>query len=1153
MPKWTESQLRAIGAEGGDVLVSAAAGSGKTTALTERIIRRIRAGGDITRMLVVTFSKASAADMKKKITDAIRQASAEDTADIRLRRQLSRIESADIRTIDGFCTSVVKRYFGQLGLPPRVRVADEPEMRLLREDCMKRTVDGFYASDSGEGTPADDIVMLADHIAGGRDGSEMEKTLGSLYVKTSCLPRRYNMIADAADRLEAAGADGFLTSSYGAGIRKTAEEGIEYYVRAAEEGCLTISKYEKYASAYREGFEGTLAGLRRIKDALGSGDYKAVAEALGAYAPPRLGKGEKEKPEEIEFYVKKRKEAGAFVTKLRESFFSVPDEVLARSVSKTVSVCRGIVRVLTEFDRVFTEEKRRRCLLDYADLEHMTAELLRDPGIASEIAGQYDEIYIDEYQDVNETQDMIFQALSRKNRFMVGDVKQSIYGFRGSDPTLFDGYRRRLGAIYMSDNFRCDEPIVKFTNAVSGMLLPFGSVSYGEEDALRHGKKEEHAPEPVRVILTDTDREAEEVADLAAAEIARGTRASDIAILMRSAKDRAEKIADALRRRGITSENGASDNFFDSPEILLILSLLHVCDNPLYDIYTAGALRSPVFGFTLDELTAIKSGDRRPLWRVLRDAADGDGELAGKCRGACSVIDRWRESSRTMTADEVIAMLYRETGIEALLWADGNRGGERPPEFAAGNIHTLYEYARSFERDGFRGLHRFVSFVDSLIERGAESPAPSEGLPDAVKLLTVHKSKGLEFPVVILAGCGSRRNEEDAKPSVLYSRRAGVAMRLRADEEGKSVIVTDTLPRVGVAETILREGVAEEMRVLYVALTRAKERLYVTAGVGDPEKTVAEARLEAGLFSAYTATKKKTYIEWMLTALFAAGDGCPYTVEIKSPAEGAIPEALAEDARETTKGEEETEENEPEISREAVEAYREKIRERFSYRYPFERLGALPAKLSVSRLEPGILDTDSVELVSAPSAEEPSESALAGTATHIFMQFCDFPSAERDAVAEGERLLSRGYIKKEDLARIRFREVEAFFRSDVYARIKASREVYRERRFNVRLPAAEFTENAEDRESYRDETLLVQGVIDCFFREEDGGIVLLDYKTDRLSPYELSHREAAEAALRGRHARQLSYYKAALTRIFGEPPKEALVYSMCLGDAVSVV
>ncbi len=1143
--EWTDAQLEAIEAEGGDILVSAAAGSGKTTAMTERIIRRIKAGGDITRMLVVTFSKASAADMKKKIADAIRRAAAEDPADRRLRRQLTRIEGADIKTIDAFCASVVKRYFGQLGLTPRVRVADEAEMRLLRDECMRRTVDGFFAGDSGAGTPADDIVMLADHIAGGRDGSEMEKTLGSLYTKTSCLPRRFYVIADDADRLEAAGVRGFLDSSYGAGIKKTAAEGIEYYVRAVRAGCLEIAKYEKYAKAYGPGFEGTVLGLERIKAALDAGDYSAAAAALGEYSPPNLGRGDKEKPGNIGFFAKKRKEAGAFVAKLRENFFSVPDEALERSIMRTVSVCRGIVRVLEKFDRMYTEEKRRRCLLDYSDIEHMTGELLQDRDIADAVAGQYDEIYIDEYQDVNETQDMIFSALSRNNRFMVGDVKQSIYGFRGSDPTLFDEYRRRIGAIYMSDNFRCDEPIVEFTNAVCGKLLPFGSVSYGEEDALRHGKKDKSTPEPVRIVITDADSEAEEVAELAAAEIARGTRPADIAILMRSAKGRAEAITDALRRRGVTAENGARDNFFDSPEILLVLSLLHLCDNPLYDIYTAGALRSPAFGFTLDELIRIKSGDSRPLWRVLRDAAGGEGALAQKCRAACATVERWRESSRTMAADEVIAMLYRETGIEALLWSEKNRREDAPPEFAAGNLRTLYEYARSFERDGFRGLHRFVSFVDSLIERGAESPAPASGSPDAVKLLTVHKSKGLEFPVVILAGCGSRRNEEDAKPSVLYSRRAGAAMRLRADDEGKSVIVADTLPRIGVAETILREGAAEEMRVLYVALTRAKERLYVTAGVGNPEKTAAEAQLEAELLSAYTVTKKKTYIEWILTALFAAGDGCPYTVEIKAPAEEAPEAASAEETDDAAAGAEE-------VPREAVEAYREKIRERFSYRYPFERLGALPAKLSVSRLKPGILDTESVELVSAPAAEAPGESALAGTATHIYMQFCDFSSAERDAVAEGERLLSRGFIKKEDFERIRFPEIEAFFRSEVYARIKASREVYRERRFNVRLPAAEFTENAEDRESYRDETLLVQGVIDCFFREADGGIVLLDYKTDRLSPYELSHREAAEAALRGRHARQLSYYKAALTRIFGVPPKEALVYSMCLGDAVSV-
>ena len=323
MPEWTKPQLRAIEARGGDVLVSAAAGSGKTTALTERIIRRIKEGGDISRFLVVTFTTASAADMKKKISEAIRKAAAESPDDTRLRRQLSFIENADIKTIDAFCSGVVRRYFGQLGLPPTVRVADAHEAELIRSDCMKDAVDAFYASDTGTGNPEVDIVALADHLAGSREDGRMEETLLSLYKKTSCLPGRFSVISEAAEALLAAGAGGFLDSSYGAGIKKTAEEGVEYYIRVMEAGCRAIMMYDEFASKYSAGFEGSLSALYAVEKAISSGDYDAAAAAIDAYSPPRLGRATANKPDDVAFFVKKRTELSAFLKKLKNNFFCV--------------------------------------------------------------------------------------------------------------------------------------------------------------------------------------------------------------------------------------------------------------------------------------------------------------------------------------------------------------------------------------------------------------------------------------------------------------------------------------------------------------------------------------------------------------------------------------------------------------------------------------------------------------------------------------------------------------------------------------------------------------------------------------------------------------------------------------------------------------
>lgn len=1181
MPNWTDAQRAAIEAGGGDVLVSAAAGSGKTTAMTERIIRKAANGGDIGRMLVVTFTRASAADMKKKISSSLRERAEGSPDDRELAAQLTRLGSAEIGTIHSFCGRLLRQRFAECGISPDARVAEEAEASLIKAECMEDTLDALYEKDDADGAardPAVSIAALADQLEGKDDG-RMGKTLLSLYDKTSCLPRGYETIADSAEALEAAGVRGFLDSPFGKYIKKSVCDGIAYYAELMRAGLEYIAPLPDFCDIYSAAFETSLSGLTRIKSALDAGDYDGVKAALDAYDPEAFGRAKSKRPDKLEFLFGKKTEAKNFVKGVRKGYFGVTDDELRHSIERTAGVCRGIVRVLGEFDRRLAAEKRRRGLLDYGDLERMTYKLLSDKNTADAVAREYDEIYIDEYQDVNGIQDAIFSAISRGNRFMVGDVKQSIYGFRGSDPKLFDAYRRRMDTIYMSENFRCDEPIVKFTNAVCCTLMKHGNVSCTENDALKHGKDDGEPPHPVEVILTEKGEEEEAVADIAERLIAGGTAPSDIAILMRSAKEHAKAIADALERRGIGCINDTKENFFESPEILFILCLLHVCDNPLYDIYTAGALRSPAFGFTLDELTRLKSGDKRPLFRVLRDAAEGklshiadDAELTSKCRDAYLTICRWRESARMMTADEALAMLYGETGVEAILWAE--RGAENEEKrSAAENLDALYDYARAYESGGFRGLHRFVDYIDSIVEEGVKNPVAVGGGAGLVNIMTVHGSKGLEFPVVILAGCGRGRNEKDARGGVLFTSDTGAAMKLRTEAQD-STVKADTLPRVGVAEAMLFEGMSEEMRILYVALTRAKERLFVTAAVGDPDRFVSNAEHEAEFFSPYSAMSEKTYIGWILTSLRAAerdagAEGDFYTLEIRNAdaakADEIVGEADAAADKAASLGGGGIEESDladtddSDVAPEDVARYREIIRERLSYRYPYEKLGALPAKLSVSRLEPDILDRDddsfdlsggAAELVAMRQQTAPGESALAGTATHIYMQFCDFAKAEADVRAEGERLLSLGFITKEDLDRIRFDEIEKFFRSGIYGRIKAAREVWRERRFNVRLPASDFTENEDDRELYRGEELLVQGVIDCFFREADGGIVLLDYKTDRLSPYELSHPRAAEETLRARHSRQLSYYKAALTSIFGTAPKETYVYAMQLGREV---
>lgn len=1192
MPEWTQAQLTAIETSGKDVLVSAAAGSGKTASLTERIIRRLKSGTELDRILIVTFSRAAAADMKAKLTRELRKVAAENPDNKSIQRALAALPSARIGTIHSFCLSLLRRNYGELGLPAKMRVADDAEAKLMRNECMDDTIDFFFAEKAGDGRdPERDFVALTDHLLGGETDDALASKLLSLYEKTSCLPKRYKSLVSSANDMRKSAENGdFLLSDCGSAVRRSIERGLEFYgavFTAAVNELAVMPEFDvKYCPAFEYLLHFTVSARRLLRD----GDFNGLADHFASLSAPTLGRTKSERTERTEYFKKKKSEFGVFVKSVREKYLFLSGDGLSNTLMRTASVTLGIVRVLDEFDRRYGEEKRRRGVLDYDDLEHYALELLSDPNRSSVVSSDYDEIYIDEYQDVNEVQNEIFAAISRKNRFMVGDVKQSIYAFRGADPTLFDSLRSSFekitapevetagdgAAVYMSDNFRCDASVVGFTNAVCGRIMPHGNVSYTDDDALRHSKlADEPNYTPVSVLIADTDVDPDSELDAAdaepeliAREIARllreekkqsgeRIRPSDIAVLLRSlASGRAERIENALKRHGIPVENGAKQNLFECPEVLLVLCLLNVIDNPLRDIYLAGALRSPVFGFTLDDLISIGGGRSEPLYRGLCAVAESDdvGETAEKCRYAAKTILRWRTEAKKSTASDIIASLYAETGIEALVFSEANRkNGSVPPEVRAENLSLLYDYARGYEASAFRGLHRFLDFINSLIERGVTASVGETASKetDAVRIMTVHQSKGLEFPVTILAYAASKRNEQDLREKLLYNKNAGLAMQLREDDCGESSVMLETLPHKSVAAAADESLAAEEMRILYVALTRAEERLIITAGMRKAADTVETLRADAEFYSAYSVYSQKTYISWILSAVFAeeaSGRDAHCTVRIVSAS--GDEDAYVTPHEVETSAEEET----AAPNRKIIDEIKETLRKSISFSYPYAKLGSLPAKLSVSALAPDVLDEDATEIVSEKTLSPEAEAAeKAGTATHIFMQFCDFDRVEAHGLREeAARLVRDGFMCAADAEIIRYDEAEMFFRSDIYKRMRAADVIRREMRFNVRMLSSDFTFSEEARALYADEELLVQGVIDCFFIDKNGEITVLDYKTDRLSPYEKTHKSAAAQKLLSRHARQLSYYSTALESMFGKRPEHVYLYSLPLGDTVEV-
>lgn len=1197
--QYTEKQQQAFGTRDRTLLVSAAAGSGKTAVLTKRIIDSLLDTNhptDITRLLIVTYTKAAAEDMRAKITKSLSAALAAQPQNKHLAHQLMLIGSASICTIDSFYFDLVRSHFEAAGVSPTVRIADENELRTEKKDFMDRAVDSMFRD-----FPA--FTEVSDALCDLRSEDKLTEVLLNIYDGLSPLPEFLEVLTRSADDLDAH-ADTPLESAMGkvflAQCRRYADYGKKI---TADFDRLIETEKEKDAllKKYGIGHAELVEKVALLAEGVEKKEYSLLHRALiTSFSNEKSGKvpAHEEEFEDIIAAEKRlRKELNAFCT----NYGGFSAEEIAKSARRTAALLRLIYEALTRYQKDFSEWKAQRELCEFNDIAHAAYHLLvgadgNPTELARAVSAEYDAVYIDEYQDVNALQDATFAAIStERNRFMVGDIKQSIYRFRGSEPELFAGYRKSFpafvpgkeetcGSIVMSECFRCDEPIIHFTNTVFRFLFSNNAerIGYTPADDLNFAKPTDarapgYSPPPCEVYCitkenekknaTDTENDAaeessgEEKAEnrLIVQRIKRllnetkadGTKIEprDIAILVRR-KTVASDLAKALTEAGIPINNTCKKNLFETPEVLCVYSLLAVIDNPLRDICLAAVLRSPFFNFTLADLINIRSAASASssLFESLCAVANGDSPLAPQCRRFMEKLTRWRTLAQNLPVDRLLRELYRD--VSAFSLAKGEKGSAA---VRRGNLEQLYEYARSFEANGFQGLYRFIRFVDELMKKDPQiDEVASAG--NTVSLMTIHHSKGLEYPVCILANAGSRFDLKDANESFMLNAKLGCAMWLpnagaisRAETFWRQCLEAEAM-------TLYRE---EEMRVLYVALTRARERLIVTGKTPKKmEKLESEITFAANPIAGFFATAGNSFLSWILTALETNGTGAH--TELHYLTDSDIPETEAQTQEETAAGE-------------SAGVSEEELRERLHFRYPYEYLAKLPAKLSVSRLSPQILDvfdTDGApspaELLSPdaeqllrsfdrPFAPEPENKAPTaaerGTATHEFLQFCDLARAKADVGAELERLIARGFLPETAREAVRKDELAAFFAGDFYARLAGARSIRRETRFNIFLPAREFTGDAVFAAALGEEKLLVQGVIDLFFEDADGKLVLCDYKTDRLSPYELTHHAAAAKTLFDRHRQQLSYYRKAVLQIAERAPDEILIYSLPAGTA----
>lgn len=1144
---WTPAQRMAIDATNCDLLVSASAGSGKTAVLVNRIIERVTdpdCDVSILEMLVVTFTKAATAQLKDKLNREIKKAIALDPKNKKLRNQLRDLPRASIATINSFCLEIVKTHFAKLGLSNTVRVADETENKLLMAEIMEQTIEEFYANGPDYGV--DDFAAFCDNFAKLRDenlGAIFIKLYNDLYSQMDGL----ELLSQCADKLEATADEPFL-NPWGIELKKQTCSYVTAYKRLYAD-IIPMVEDTDGLQGYLPSFYDDLEIMDSIISACDVG-YEAVRSVLHAMEFKGLkGKG-KGCDEEAKIAKDARDSCKAALRGLK-SVFANDIETASYLCKRTSILNRDLYKLLSYFHKTFMAEKHKRSIVSFADCEAMALSLLCKDGEPTDVAMEYrrrfKEVYIDEYQDVNSVQDAIFRMISAPNtRFMVGDIKQSIYGFRGAEPNLFGDYRESFDdytedkdaldrgcRIFLSNNFRSSDKILTFANAVSRTCFEDGesSIEYFDGDDLVYSKNESDT-EPVTVALIekkeDYNAEAVYVCDRIQELLDKGVEPSDIAIMLRYVSTHALPFTEELERRGIPYYCDIKKEFFDNPEIMLALCWLNAIDNTRRDVFVCGIAKSPVYDFSLDDLIRIRRATKADtLFDSIKQYTSKHD--FGKGRRFIEDIEALRRDARGMQAHEVVWKLMYEKGLMSIVTKDKSDAEAR---IAKNNLLLFYDYARSFENGEFKGVYNFLIYIQKVIEAGQALPSAAAfaGSGNAVKLMTIHHSKGLEFPYCFLCGCDKDISTQDLKKKLLFHQDFGIAAKI-ADPTG--LVMYDSYIMNALKHRIRTESIDEEYRVLYVALTRGINKLWITATAKDPEATYEKYTSETSMLSMAYMTWNHYYIAWILASLHRC-DAKAYEVEIVK--DGNVTDCIN---------------TEQDIQERCVDVKLDRLRESISYTYPYGYANIIPAKMSVSRLYPEILDDldgDVLSTVIKPripifaGEDKTNRGAQIGNETHAFMQFCSFDNVESNGVeAELDRLIDRRFLPIQARELVNTEAIERFFASRLYSDIRAAGRVFREKRFNVNLAASCFTE--ELKEQLADEYVLVQGVIDCFYYDADGDIVLVDYKTDSVNDAE---------ALVLRHSRQLYYYKKALEAITGEKVKKTIIYSFALNSAIEL-
>jgi ATP-dependent helicase/nuclease subunit A len=1194
---WTPDQQSAIDAPNRDILVSAAAGSGKTAVMVERIVSRILQGKvDIDKVLVVTFTNAAASELKSrlmtKIMDAIEKAENPDY----LNRQLMLIGTASICTIDSFCLDVLRQNFYKAGLDPSVKVRDGAEVEMIKADVIDKVLEDYYNAQ-------DETFLKLINSYTSKSDKEFAQIILKIYKFSCSLPGGATELSVLKDRFS------------------NNEVWEEYFIKKAH----AIS--QRACRLYDRAIDNAGFGdeLKKVKDLLydEKNNYSLILNAFTwqdvrkavenmSFGTLRFPKNTEESEKQI---IKGPRESAKDLRKELGSMFSFSYDEVCADIQETKLLLDKIIEIVCEFAREFSNEKLSKGIIDFSDVEHLTLKLLQDengnPGdTARQLMEKYDEIYVDEYQDCNGVQEKLFSLISRANignpnMYMVGDMKQSIYGFRGSEPSLFkhksdiypmygegDG---KYNKIVLNKNFRSRRCVIDAVNSIFCQIMSekCGEMDYTESEYLYYNEdsyKEVNGDmTKVDIALiemgTDMIESDDTVSDITGelkaleaeaiyvsnkinelvsdenylvydkdAKSYRRVKYSDIVILLRSAGDKAETFSAILNTAGIPNYCELKGAYYDTPEVAFVINYLKIIDNPYDDVALLTVMRHAVTGFSDDDFVSIRLSKPKGYFylSVLSYIKNNNDSLEKRLSLFVKQLNNYCSLSGYLSADKLIWEIVKDTGYMSYLTFTSNA------ELRKANVRSLINKAHAFEKSSYKGIFDFIRYVDSVkqTDNGVESAKTLSDDEDVVRIMTIHKSKGLEFPVVFLSNVTKQFNDMDLKSDkMLLHKNHGFGLNYY---NFLNHFYYELPQKRYIKDIKYKEMYSEEMRVLYVALTRAREKLFITGASKNIysriEKLAKAICYDDKLLSEESVRFAKSFSDWILMAvlrnksLIAKGLKFEFS---ETFGDGSIFDLKILDKNDIVLNINEK----SEVRHFDTDGYKESdmefVKRVFEFEYPYKDIAELGSNMSVTELKRRENEDDNVynfyhqqKLVSPNFAMQNSHLSTAdiGIATHLVMEKLDFSKVStKDAIGhQVEELVSNGFLNEAEADAVKCENILRLFSTPLGKMMQKNiATLKREFGFKYLMNANEIL-----KDSKCDESIVVQGMIDAYFEDENGDVVIVDYKTDKVKSKE---------EIKNRYAPQLKYYKLALEKALNKKVAKTCLFLLDTGEVIEVV